>query len=76
MTPSHLVGLKRGSYEAYCLDQAVGYFGAVLQSELEKAGRKPGKEERRAEKARERVLQRFLGMEDVEKFADPAAFFS
>jgi hypothetical protein len=68
--------LKSGSYEAYCLDQAVGYVGAVIQNALEEAGSKPSKSERNAQAAREKVLKKYLGDEsETTAYADPSAFF-
>lgn len=77
-TPSSLVGVEQGTYSAYCLDEAVIYFGLVLEARLDEAGHKPSKEERRAKAARDRVLQRVLG--EVEEnsgsgYADPATMF-
>ena len=77
--PSTLLGLKENTYEAYCLDEAVIYFGMVLESRLEEVGHKPSKEERRARAARERLLDLILGEEDEKGkesgFADPALMF-
>lgn len=75
-----MLGLEQGSYEAYCLDEAVAYYGLTLETELDKAGSKPSKEERKAEAARQRVLDRWLDDPDeAEKkkagFADPALMF-
>lgn len=77
VTPADLLGLEAGSYEAYCLNEAVWYFGSTLESELDKAGQKRGKGEGKMVAARKRVLDRFLGTEkpDSQRFADPAAFF-
>ena len=69
------MGLKPGSYEAYCLDQAVGYVGAFIQAELEKAGHRPSKEQRKVEAARQKVLDRYLGVEKETNFADPSVLF-
>ena len=77
--PSELLGIKPASIEGYCLDEAVIYFGMSLENMLEQAGVKPSKEERRAQAARERLLDRVLAEEGEEKqasgFADPAAMF-
>ena len=73
--PSELVGLKSGSYEAYCLDQAVGFVGASIQRELEEAVSKPSAEERRAQAAQKRILEKYVGSESDAGFADPAALF-
>lgn len=73
--PSALIGLKSGTYEAYCLDEAVIYFGMSLENMLEEAGNKPGKEERKAKNARERVLAKVFGEDKSSGFADPASMF-
>lgn len=80
LPPSSILGLEYGSFEAYCLDEAVSYYGLTLENELDKASHKPSKEERKAMAARERVLSRYLDDEDeVEAkktgFADPASMF-
>lgn len=73
--PSELLGLTRGSYEAYCLDQAVWTFGTFLTSELEKAGQgKKPKGQARAEGARKRVLAKYLD-DQPKRFADPMAAY-
>lgn len=75
--PSELLAID-DEYVAYCLDQAVGYFGRTLEAELEKAG-SDAKNEQEAEWKRKRILSDFLG-EDKKpqrgQFADPAAFFN
>lgn len=75
--PSELIGLPRGSYEAYCLDEAVIYFGSQLESLLDNAGHKPSKEERRAKAAREAILNKIFAEDDDKGsgFADPALMF-
>ena len=79
--PSQLLGLASDSYEAYCLDEAVIYFGLMVESELDEAAQgKKSREQRRAEQARKRVMDRILGEEDQKKqgsssFADPAQMF-
>lgn len=79
MLPSEILGLTRGSYEAWCLDEAVWYFGTVVEGELEKAGqpRKKPKGAAQAEAARKRVLNKYFPEEPGAKkqFADPAAMF-
>jgi len=73
------MGLEQGSYVAYCFDEAVIYFGMTVDSELQEAGQKQSKEDRRAQMARERYLDRVLndGNEKsaTKGFADPAAMF-
>lgn len=75
--PSELLNIE-DDYVAYCLDQAVGYFGRNLEAELEKAG-SGAKNEEDAEWKRQRVLDNFLGEDDKPQrglFADPAAMFN
>lgn len=77
--PSDILGLTRGSYEAYCIDEAVWYLGTTIESELDEAGNgKPSKGERKAHDARKRVLEKYFGKapEEQRKFADPMAFFA
>lgn len=71
------MGLTRGSYEAYCLDQAAWFLGITIDQEIEKVGQNRSSEDISNEAARKRVLARFLGESDTPKqtYADPAAFF-
>lgn len=76
--PSSLLGLEADSYEAYCLDEAIVYFGTTVEGQLEKVGQKPSKGERKAQAARERLLSQILGSGEKKSnagFADPAAMF-
>lgn len=76
--PSELLGLERDSYEAYCLDEAVIFYGMSVENMLEEAGHRPSKEERKAKAARERILDRLFSDDEEGKtsgFADPAAMF-
>lgn len=76
-SPSSIIGLVQGSYEAYCLDQAVWFVGATIQNDLEKAGHKRQKGEANIVAARRRVLAKYMGDANQEKqFADPAALFN
>lgn len=76
-SPSSIIGLVQGSYEAYCLDQAVWFVGATIQNDLEKAGHKRQKGEANIVAARRRVLAKYMGDTNQEKqFADPAALFN
>lgn len=76
VTPSQILGLTPGSYEAYCLDQATWYFGTVIQNELEKAGQKKQKGQAAIESARKRVLKKYLEGSDAKGlYADPALLF-
>lgn len=71
-----MLGLKWDSYEAYCLDEAVIFFGLQLEAALDKAGHKPSKQDRKVMAARTRVLDKVLGTEKKNAgFADPAAMF-
>jgi hypothetical protein len=70
------VGLTPGSYEAFCFDQAVWYFGTSLQSELEQVGMKKSSEEASNEATRKRILNRFLGTpEEKQQYMDPSVLF-
>lgn len=74
--PSDLIGLEPNSYEAFCLDEAVIYFGLALEFKLEEVGHKPSKEERRTQALREDILNRvFKRKASTSGFADPAAMF-
>ena len=73
--PSDLLNIEN-DYVAYCLDQAVGYFGRTLQAELDSVDEK---DEKTAEHKRRRILERYLGESDKPArglFADPATMFS
>lgn len=74
------MGLRWDSYEAYCLDEAVIFFGIQLEARLESAGHKPSKEERKVKAVREKILNEVFGDSGVEEtktsFADPALMFS
>lgn len=76
--PSTLLGVE-DDYAAYCLDEAVVYFGMTLENMLESAGHKPSKEERRAKQARERLIEKIFSKDKEQAkgtgFADPAAMF-
>lgn len=71
------MGLRGDTYEAFCLDEAVIYFGLALEAELEEAGVTPTKEDRKIMAARQRVLDRVLGKDEVKGsgYADPALMF-
>lgn len=75
VTPSSLLGLTDGSYEAFCLNQAVWAFGSKIDSEVEKAGHKKQKGEGALISARKRVLDRYLkgsGSSSKGQYRDPA----
>lgn len=73
--PSDLLGIE-DDYVAYCLDQAVGYFGRHLEAELSNVEAKDNNE---GEWKRRLILERYLGTEEDKPsrgaFADPAAMF-
>jgi len=74
--PSSLLGLTTGSYEAYCFDQAVWYFGTQVSYRVENAGRKPIKGEAAQRAAQERELKKILEGESATRvYSDPAALF-
>jgi len=76
--PSSILGLEAGSYEAYCLDQAVWYFGSQVQNEVENAGQPKAKGQGKIESARKRTLNKYLnepGKSTKGQFADPALLF-
>ncbi len=75
--PSELLALQPDSYEAYCLDEAVIFFGMQLEGMLDEAGEKPDKESLKLERARQRVLDKIFGKpkDQGSGFADPAAMF-
>lgn len=73
--PSQLLDIE-DAYVAYCLDEAIGYFGSQLEFELDKASSgKESKGERSAKMKRQSVLDRVLGppKKETARFADPAA---
>jgi hypothetical protein len=75
--PSKIIGLTKGSYEAYCFDQAVWYFGSQVTHRVEKVGHKPAKGEASTRAAQERELKKILEGEQAKQvYADPAALFS
>lgn len=75
--PSRLLNIE-DDYAAYCLDEAVIYFGLTLEGLLDQAGHKPSKEERRGKAAREAVLNKVFSKTNDKGsgFADPAAMFT
>lgn len=75
--PSELLAID-DDYVAYCLDQAVGYFGRELEHALEQAG-SGAKDDNEAAWRRKVVIDRWLGDESEKPrrgtYADPAAMF-
>lgn len=72
--PSDLLAIE-DDYVAYCVDQAVGYFGRHLEGELERAG-SDAKTQDEAEWKQKQILDKYLGEEDKPQrglYADPAA---
>lgn len=70
--PSELLSIK-GSYEAFCLDEAIWVFGSYVESELDKI---KGKTEKQIANKKEAKLKTLLGAKEEQAFADPAALFS
>lgn len=74
--PSDLLRIDN-DYIAYCLDEAVGYLGRVIETELNKV---EGKTDAEREQKAMRILSRYLDKEDDKprrgQFADPAAMFN
>lgn len=73
--PSDLLDIE-DRYVAYCLDQACGYYGRVIENEL---GKIEAKNQSDGERQRKLVMDRFFGVEDKPTrgaFADPAAMFT
>jgi len=72
------MGLKLGTYRAYCFDQAVSYYGTWVESELDKL-QKQDKETNRLIEARKRKLEQILSPRSDKpkpgQFIDPAEFF-
>jgi hypothetical protein len=56
-SPSDIVGLDMGGYEAYCLNEAVLAFGAHISSKLEEI---EGKNKAQIEQKQQRLLERLL----------------
>lgn len=76
--PSDIAGLRPGSYEAFCLDQAVWFLGITVTQELDKIGSNKSKAASKDEAARLRRLNSLLGTVESQPnrgFADPAALF-
>ncbi len=75
-----MIGLEGHTYEAYCLDEAVVFYGLSVENMLEEASHgKPGKEERKAQAAREALMKKLFS-DDKDKteatgFAHPAVMF-
>ena len=74
--PSTLLNIE-DEYPAWCLDQAVRYFGTALENEMDEASANEKKAEK-AKAARQRVLDRVLfpGETPKKRYADPGAKFA
>lgn len=74
--PSEFLNI-RNTYVAYCLDQAVIFFGLQFEGMLQEAGHKQGKEERRSAAARDKLVNQMFSPEAQKGtgFADPALMF-
>lgn len=78
-SPSSLIGLIEGSYEAYCYDQAAWYVVNTVQNEVDKVGEKKAKGQAAQESAKNRKLRQMLGQGDTTakgQYADPSALFA
>jgi hypothetical protein len=76
--PSDLLGLERGSYQAYCFNQVVFFYGSAVMAEVE--GIPWGKNDKPETMAakRERALRKMLSLETGDqagRFRDPASKF-
>lgn len=73
-TPSAHLGIPMGSYQAWCVDEAIAWFGNTLKAELDNA---KGKTEKAKERRRRLILHTtFAGELGGPKYADPAAKFA
>jgi hypothetical protein len=72
-TPANLLGVD-DDYVAYCLNQAVNYFGKSVEEKMDKAASN-AKNEKSANAARQRALKRILEPAGTGQFMDPAALF-
>jgi hypothetical protein len=73
-SPSVLLGVD-DEYVAYCLNQAVTYFGKSVEAKMDKAAAR-AKNEKSAQAARQRVLDSILKPKSKGSgFADPADIF-
>lgn len=74
-TPAQLVAVE-DPYVAFCLNQAVGYWGLSIENAMHEV---EGKNARDTAARRKLVLQQWLSDKDDDKprgqFADPAMFF-
>lgn len=74
--PSQLLDID-DSYVAYCLDQAINYWGKTIENDLDKV---EGKNDKDTENKRKAVLNGYLypspsGEASKGRFADPALMF-
>lgn len=73
--PSEIIGVD-DEYIAYCLDQAVAYFGGHVENELDEV---EGKTAAEIKMKRQAIIQRYIYPErgtPKGQFADPAVLFS
>ena len=81
-SPSALLGLRNDpddAYVAYCLDEAIFFFGSHVENELNEAEENTRSKSKGAKKsARQRVMSKYLTKAEEAKgaFADPAKFLS
>lgn len=74
--PSELLGLPRENYEAYCLDEAIGFFGGWVEAQLAKIEPPKGYkgDYKRWVEGRQMLFMRKLFAAEVSspQFVDPA----
>jgi hypothetical protein len=73
--PSKLLGVSEW-YTAFCLDQAINYWGTFVSSELDKIEAKTAKATEAKRQARLQVLLSPEGEMPKGQFADPALMFA
>jgi hypothetical protein len=78
--PSELAGLRSGSYEGFCFDQAVSLVGTSIEGQLDAIEMGKGKNAAKARQAKQEILLKKLLFGDKVKmtkaFRDPAEAFN
>jgi hypothetical protein len=69
--PSQLLAIE-DNYQAYCLNQAVRFFGASLQNRLDEVDGKPEQVKWQRQKILDEVLT--PGQQQKQRFKDPGKF--
>jgi hypothetical protein len=59
-------------YQSWCFDEAVDLAGVLIQSRLSEI---QGRNEESTKRQRNQMLHRILGLDDTQRFADPAKKF-